>query len=113
MVRTLLLRGALLLGALGGAALGVAAPAGADSADFIKYLGAHGVDVPTPELRNDFINLGQAICGHLEVGQDPNRTVDYLVSVGHTKANANMWLAGSVLYLCPQLNYLTHYPTNG
>jgi uncharacterized protein (DUF2237 family) len=43
-----------LLGALGAAALGVAAPAGADSADFIKYLRANGVDVPTQELRNDF-----------------------------------------------------------
>jgi hypothetical protein len=48
----------LSLGALGAATLGVAAPASADSADFIKYLTAHGVDVPTPELRNDFINLG-------------------------------------------------------
>jgi hypothetical protein len=55
MVRTL-----LLLGALGAAALGVAAPAGADSADFIKYLRSNGVDVPTPELSNDFVNLGQA-----------------------------------------------------
>ncbi|MDT5257622.1 MAG: hypothetical protein QOD10_2702 [Mycobacterium sp.] len=108
MVRTL-----LLLDALGAAALGVAAPAGADSADFIKYLRANGVDVPTQELRNDFINLGQAICDHLDAGQDPNRTVDYLVSIGHTNANANMWLAGSVLYLCPRLNYLTHYPANG
>jgi Protein of unknown function (DUF732) len=87
--------------------------AGADSADFIKYLRANGVDVPTQELRNDFINLGQAICDHLDAGQDPNRAVDYLVSIGHTNANANMWLAGSVLYLCPRLNYLTHYPTNG
>lgn len=34
------------------------------------------------------------------------------VSIGHTNANANMWLTGSVLYLCPNLNYLTHYPTN-
>ena len=107
MVRTL-----LLLGALGGVALGVAAPASADSADFIKYLTAHDVDVPTPELRSDFINLGQAICDHLDAAQDPNRTVDYLVSIGHTNANANMWLEGSVLYLCPRLNYLTHYPTN-
>jgi hypothetical protein len=103
-VRTL-----LLLGALGCAALGVSAPAGADSADFIKYLGAHGVDAPTQEVRNDFVNLGQAICDHLDAGQDPNRTADYLVSIGHTNANANMWLAGSVLYLCPRLNYLTHY----
>jgi hypothetical protein len=107
-VRTL-----LLLGALGGAALGVAAPAGADSADFIKYLRANGVDAPTPELRDDLINLGQAICDHLDAAQDPNRTVDYLVSIGHPNANANMWLAGSVLYLCPRLNYLTRYPTNG
>jgi hypothetical protein len=73
-------RALLLFGALGGAALSVAAPAGADSADFIKYLGAHGVDAPTPELRNDFVNLGQAICNHLDAGQGPNRTVDYLVS---------------------------------
>jgi hypothetical protein len=58
--------------------------------DFIKYLTAHGVDVPTPELGNDFVNLGQAIGDHLDAAQDPNRTVDYLVSIGHTNANANM-----------------------
>jgi hypothetical protein len=85
----------------------------ADSADFIKYLTANGVDVPTPELGKDFVNLGQAIRDHLDTGQDPNRTVDYLVGIGHTNANANMWLTGSVLYLCPRLNYLTHYPANG
>jgi hypothetical protein len=46
-----LVRTLLLLGALGASALGVAAPASADGADFIKYLRANGVDVPTPELR--------------------------------------------------------------
>ncbi len=107
MIRTL-----LAVGALGGAALGVAAPAGADSAQFIQFLQTNGENVPTEEIRNLYIDLGQAICQHLDATQNPNATVDYLVSLGHTNRNANMWLSGSVLYLCPQLNYLTHYATN-
>lgn len=104
----------LLAGAtLGAAVIGVAGPASADSADFIQFLRANGEDVSTQEIRYDSIDLGEAICGHLDATQDPNATVDYLVKLGHSKANANMWLAGSVLHLCPRLNSLTHYATNG
>jgi hypothetical protein len=55
------------------------------------------------------IHLGEAICVYLDATQAPNVTVDHLVSLGHTNSNANIWMAGSVLYLCPQLNYLTDY----
>jgi hypothetical protein len=57
-------------------------------------------------------NGRRRICDHLDATQNPNATVDFLVSIGHTNRNANMWLDGSVLYLCPRLNYLTHYATN-
>jgi Protein of unknown function (DUF732) len=107
MIRTL-----LVVAALGGAALNVAAPAGADNADFIQFLGSNGENVSTQEIQNLYIDLGQAICQHLDASQNPNATVDYLVSLGHTNRNANMWLSGSVLYLCPQLNYLTRYAPN-
>jgi hypothetical protein len=107
------IRTLLVAGAFGAAALGVAAPASADSADFIGFLRANGEDVSTQEIRYDSIDLGEALCEHLDATQNPNATVDYLVSLGHTNANANVWLAGSVLYLCPRLNYLTHYGSNG
>jgi hypothetical protein len=36
-------------------------------------------------------------------------TADYMMSLGRSRANANMWLAASVINLCPELNHLTGY----
>jgi hypothetical protein len=53
--------------------------------------------------------VGSAICNHLDTTQDPDATADYMMSLGHSRANANMWLAASVINLCPELNHLTGY----
>ncbi|MEZ0353975.1 DUF732 domain-containing protein [Mycobacterium sp. pR1184] len=102
----------LAVGTFNTAAIGVATSASADSADFIQILGANGEDVSTQEIRYRSIDLGEAICDLLDANQDPNATVDYLVKLGHSNRNANMWMAAAVMALCPRLNYLTHYPPN-
>jgi hypothetical protein len=91
--------------------IGSAAPAAADSnsAMFVRTLANNGEDVSTTEIQLAVVDLGYAICNHLDTTQDPNATVNYMMSLGHSRANANMRLSASVINLCPELNHLTGY----
>jgi hypothetical protein len=97
----------LLLAA--GAVIG-APPANADNDSFNAMLRANGVDTSSVDSQLANVNLGLAICNMLNTTQSPNATVDSLVARGyHTQANANMWMAASVINLCPEMDYVTHY----
>ena len=98
---------ALLLaaGALVGAPL-----ASADTASFNDALGYNGVDISSVDSQMANVDLGLAICNMLNVTQNPNLTVDNLMNGGrHTSHDANVWMALSVMKLCPEMDYLTHY----
>jgi hypothetical protein len=96
----LLIAGALIL----------APPSNADNATFIAMLGNNGIDVSNADIRNADIDLGLAICSLLNQSQSPDATVDSLVRSGnHTQRDANTWMATSVITLCPELDYITHY----
>jgi hypothetical protein len=66
-------------------------------------------DVSTTEIQLAAVDFGCAICNHLDVTQDPDATAECMMSLGRSRANANMWLAASVINLCPELNHLTGY----
>jgi hypothetical protein len=99
---------ALLL-ATGLLAAVLAPSAAADNGSFVDMLRANGEDVSSVDIQFAVIDEGLAICSMLNESESPTATVDSLVQLGHTKENANMWMAASVLNLCPELDFLTHY----
>jgi diaminopimelate decarboxylase len=74
---------------------------------FVRTLANIGGDVSTTEIQLAVVDLGYAIGNHLDTTEDPDATADYVMSLGRSRANANMWLAASVITLCLEPNHLT------
>ncbi|WP_236950410.1 DUF732 domain-containing protein [Mycobacterium sp. MS1601] len=91
--------------------LGTAAPAFADSdsENFVNMLARYGEDVSGPEVALASVDVGYAICNLLETYNSGPQMLSYMINNGRSPENANLWLAASVINLCPELNYLTGY----
>lgn len=80
-------------------ALTAAAPAHADSAEFIDYIASRGEVTDGAEY--EVIDLGNAICGMFEAGGTVDDVWDTL-----SRENKAVWIVGSINYLCPDYLYL-------
>lgn len=80
-------------------AVTMAAPAHADSQDFVDYIASRGE--VTDGMEYEVIDLGQAICGMFQAGG----TVDDVWDTLNQRDNA-VWIVGSINYLCPDYMYL-------
>jgi hypothetical protein len=95
---------------LAGGAMILAPSASADNDAFNELLRDSGVDTSSVDTQLANVDLGLATCNMLNVTQSPTATVDSLVNGGnHTQSNANIWMFASVIALCPEMDYLTHY----
>lgn len=88
-----------LLIAISGLALTVAAPAHADSQEFVDYIASRGE--VTNGMEYEVIDLGQAICGMFQAGGTVDDVWDTL-----TQRDNAVWIVGSINYLCPDYMYL-------
>ena len=88
-----------------GAAMGAPALAHADSDSygFIDYLARQGEDVSTPEVQYAAIDYGYSICNLYEVSQSNDHVLQVMM---RGSQNVAVYTVGSVLYLCPELEYL-------
>ncbi|MDN4519599.1 DUF732 domain-containing protein [Mycolicibacterium austroafricanum] len=89
--------GLLIAGAA--SALAMAAPAHADTQEFVNYLASRGE--VTEGVEFEVIDLGRAICGMFEAGGTVDDVWDTL-----TQENNAAWIVGSINYLCPDYMYL-------
>lgn len=89
----------LLIASAAALALSLAAPAHADSQEFVDYIASRGED--TDGVEYEIIDLGQSICGVFQVGGTIDDAWDSL-----NQENNAAWIAGSIHYLCPDYLYL-------
>jgi hypothetical protein len=89
--------------AIGAAAMATPATARADTTGFVDFLDRHGEH--TSGSTAEEIDLGEAICNMYSVSHDNGAVADTLMK-RHSPDSAAVWQVASVMYLCPQYNYL-------
>jgi hypothetical protein len=79
------------------------AHADSDSYGYLDYLMRNGEDVSTPEVQYAAIDYGYSICNLYRVSRS-NAVV--LQTMMQGSQNVPVYTVGSVLYLCPEWEYL-------
>jgi hypothetical protein len=83
-----------------GAGLAFAAPAHADTAEYLTWLQNHGVSDPLPN-GTSLVSMGTQECAGLRAGRSESFLIDNLEKVGVGRAQSGDVVYAAHHYLCP------------
>jgi hypothetical protein len=101
MIKAIMIAAVITIGAATSAP--ALAHADSDSYGYVDYLMRHGEDVSTPEIQYAAIDYGYSICNLYRASRSNDVVLQTLMQGSQ---NVPVYSVGSVLYLCPEWQYL-------